>query len=63
LRRRPAARVVGLSRPDVIPAFDAWAKGRSGRWGKPAELIGAAVFLASQAGDCVNGGSSMSTAA
>jgi gluconate 5-dehydrogenase len=39
------------------PSFDAWVKGRtpSRRWGKPEELIGAAVFLASPASDYVNG--------
>ena len=39
------------------PAFDAWVKGRtpSRRWGKPGELIGTAVFLASEASDYVNG--------
>ena len=39
------------------PSFDAWVKGRTpaGRWGKPEELIGAAVFLASSASDYVNG--------
>src|SRR3954471_24679801 len=33
------------------PAFDAWVKGRtpSRRWGKPEELIGTAIFLASEA--------------
>lgn len=38
-------------------AFDAWVKARTpaGRWGKPEELIGAAVFLASSASDFVNG--------
>ncbi len=37
--------------------FDAWVKGRTParRWGKPEELIGAAVFLASAASDYVNG--------
>ncbi|WEX10991.1 SDR family oxidoreductase [Chelativorans sp. AA-79] len=37
--------------------FDAWVKGRTpaGRWGKPEELMGAAVFLASAASDYVNG--------
>jgi gluconate 5-dehydrogenase len=39
------------------PTFDAWVKGRtpSKRWGRPEELIGAAVFLASGASDYVNG--------
>jgi len=39
------------------PAFDAWIRGRTpaGRWGDPAELVGAAVFLASAASDFVNG--------
>ncbi len=37
--------------------FDAWVKARTParRWGKPEELIGAAVFLASSASDYVNG--------
>ncbi|WP_439498607.1 SDR family oxidoreductase [Bosea sp. (in: a-proteobacteria)] len=39
------------------PAFDAWVKGRTParRWGRPEELVGAAVFLASPASDYVNG--------
>lgn len=39
------------------PTFDAWVKERTParRWGKPEELIGAAVFLASSASDYVNG--------
>ncbi len=39
------------------PAFDAWVTGRTParRWGRPEELIGAAVFLASSASDYVNG--------
>ncbi len=39
------------------PQFDAWVKGRTParRWGRPDELIGTAVFLASAASDYVNG--------
>lgn len=39
------------------PDFDAWVKGRTPakRWGRPDELIGTAVFLASSASDYVNG--------
>jgi gluconate 5-dehydrogenase len=39
------------------PAFDAWVKGRTParRWGKPDELIGTAIFLASPASNYVNG--------
>ena len=39
------------------PQFDSWVKGRtpSRRWGKPEELIGAAVFLSSDASNYVNG--------
>jgi gluconate 5-dehydrogenase len=39
------------------PKFDSWVKGRtpSGRWGKPEDLIGVAVFLASPASAYVNG--------
>ncbi len=39
------------------PEFDSWLKKRTpaNRWGKPSELIGAAVYLASNAGDYVNG--------
>lgn len=39
------------------PEFDAWVKGRTPakRWGKPDELIGAAVFLAAPASDYING--------
>jgi len=38
-------------------AFDAWLRSRTpaGRWGRPEELVGAAVFLASGASDFVNG--------
>jgi gluconate 5-dehydrogenase len=37
--------------------FDAWVKGRtpSQRWGKPEELIGTVVYLASPASNYVNG--------
>ena len=39
------------------PAFNAWVVGRTParRWGKPEELVGTAVFLASSASDYVNG--------
>jgi gluconate 5-dehydrogenase len=39
------------------PTFDAWVKSRTParRWGKPEELVGAAVFLASAASDYING--------
>jgi len=39
------------------PSFDAWVKGRTpaGRWGKPDELIGTAIFLASEASNYVSG--------
>ena len=39
------------------PQFDGWVKARTParRWGKPEELVGAAVFLASPASDYVNG--------
>src|SRR5215207_9938599 len=39
------------------PTFDAWVKSRtpSRRWGRPDELVGTAVFLASAASDYVNG--------
>ena len=39
------------------PAFDQWIRGRTpaGRWGRPEELVGAAIFLAAPASDFVNG--------
>lgn len=39
------------------PDFDAWVKGRTParRWGRPEELAGTAIFLASAASDYING--------
>jgi len=39
------------------PTFDAWVKGRTParRWGKPEELAGTCIYLASAASDYVNG--------
>ena len=39
------------------PKFDGWIKSRTpaGRWGKATELIGSAIFLASEASSFVNG--------
>ena len=39
------------------PEFEGWVKNRTpaGRWGRPEELIGTAVYLASRASDFVNG--------
>ena len=39
------------------PKFDAWLRSRTpaGRWGDPAELVGTAVYLASNASSFVNG--------
>jgi gluconate 5-dehydrogenase len=39
------------------PQFDAWVKASNpaARWGKPEELVGAAIFLASAASNYVNG--------
>jgi gluconate 5-dehydrogenase len=39
------------------PAFDAWVKGRTParRWGRPDELVGTCVYLASSASDYVSG--------
>lgn len=39
------------------PAFDAWVKGRTParRWGRPDELAGTCIYLASAASDYVNG--------
>ena len=54
----PGYFLTDLTRPlHDDPKFNAWICGRTpaGRWGDPAELIGAAVFLASAASDYVNG--------
>ena len=39
------------------PSFDQWIRSRTpaGRWGRPQELIGAAVFLCSQASSFITG--------
>ena len=39
------------------PTFDAWVKDRTPaqRWGRPDELVGTAIYLASSASDFVNG--------
>jgi gluconate 5-dehydrogenase len=39
------------------PKFDGWIKGRTpaNRWGDPQELVGAAIFLASEASSFING--------
>jgi gluconate 5-dehydrogenase len=54
----PGYMLTDMNKPLVEnPAFDAWVKSRTParRWGKPEELVGAAVFLASPASDFVNG--------
>ena len=39
------------------PEFDGWVKRNVplGRWGNPSELVGTAIFLASEASDYING--------
>jgi gluconate 5-dehydrogenase len=47
-----------MTRPLVEDAaFDAWVKGNVplGRWGDPTELVGTAIFLASEASSYING--------
>ena len=54
----PGYFVTELTKPLVENAeFNKWICGRTpaGRWGRPEELTGAAVFLASRASDFVNG--------
>jgi gluconate 5-dehydrogenase len=54
----PGWMVTDMTKPLVNdPKFDAWVKARTpaGRWGRPEELVGAAIFLASRASDFVNG--------
>ena len=54
----PGYMVTELNRALMANAeFNKWICGRTpaGRWGKPEELVGAAVFLAARASDFVNG--------
>lgn len=54
----PGYFLTDMTRPLADDAeFDAWVRARTpaGRWGRPAELVGAAVFLASAASNFVNG--------
>ena len=54
----PGYMITELTQPLVDDQkFDTWLKSRTpaGRWGRPEELVGAAVFLASAASDFVNG--------
>jgi 2-deoxy-D-gluconate 3-dehydrogenase len=47
--------VTGPLRADPVRSADILARIPAGRWGQPADLQGAAVFLASRASDYVNG--------
>jgi gluconate 5-dehydrogenase len=54
----PGYFITDLNKPLIEDSqFDAWVKQKVplGRWGDPSELIGTAVFLASQASDYVSG--------
>ncbi|MFX1355294.1 MAG: SDR family oxidoreductase, partial [Promethearchaeota archaeon] len=54
----PGYFITDLTRPLAKnPEFDAWVKGNVplGRWGDPSELIGAAIFLASEASSYISG--------
>ena len=54
----PGYFLTDMTRPLAAdPEFDAWIRRRTParRWGDPAELVGAAVFLASRASDFVSG--------
>ena len=54
----PGYFITEMTRPlTEDPKFDAWLRSRTpaGRWGDPSELVGTAVYLASQASDFVNG--------
>ncbi|MBE3070125.1 MAG: SDR family oxidoreductase [Planctomycetes bacterium] len=54
----PGYFLTDMTRPLAAdPEFDAWIRRRTParRWGDPAELVGAAVFLASKASDFVSG--------
>lgn len=54
----PGYMLTDMNKPLIDnPTFDAWVKARSpsGRWGRPDELVGTAVFLASRASDYVSG--------
>jgi len=54
----PGYLITDMTRPLAEdPKFDAWIKGRTpaGRWGDPVELVGTAIFLASEASNFING--------
>jgi len=54
----PGYFVTEITRPlKEDPVFDEWLKNRTpaGRWGDVGELVGAAIFLASDASSFVNG--------